>query len=139
MKSTDLMIGDWVKSPHNSIAQIVEIVCEETNDEKFEYFVTLSDTFDFHISEIFPIPLTTEILKNNGIVFKHGLADNSYAVYYGEIEDFFITIQLKNKSNQIDVLVEKGDYSIIRVWNVEYVHQLQHALKLCGIEKEIVL
>ena len=61
-----------------------------------------------------PIPLTEEILKKNEISFNIGPGGK----YQGCIEGINI----------------KVEYNIIN-----YVHELQHALRLCGINKEIIL
>ena len=61
-----------------------------------------------------PIPLTEEILKKNEISFNIGPGGK----YQGCIEGINI----------------KVEYNIIN-----YVHELQNALRLCGINKEIIL
>ncbi len=79
-------------------------------DDKTPIKIThISKSGDY--SYLKPIPLTVEILEKNGFV-KHLPEDN--IVYF--------TITINKKEIRID-----------------YVHQLQHALRLCGIEKEIKL
>ena len=71
-------------------------------------------------NEIQPIPLTQEILEKNGFICDGG------SWWY---QDFRIVL-----STSKGVSVVCG-----RQKRFEFVHQLQQALRLCGIEKEIEL
>ena len=77
------------------------------------------------LAYIEPIPLTEEILENNGFT-KHA---------YGYSYDM---IKLHGNLTENDTV-----YFTLCICEkyikVIYVHELQHALRLCGIEKEIVL
>ena len=79
--------------------------------------------------ELSPIPLTTEILERNGFV-----------------SDFLGDMFWESESTRF--ALQKGLDGRNRWWwevcnspflPLNYVHELQHALKLCGIKKEIVL
>lgn len=74
-------------------------------------------------NEIQPIPITPEILEKNGFVVE----SRNYHVeplQYCELEDgLWIDISGENYFEG----------------KLEYVHQLQHTLKLCETEKEIIL
>lgn len=78
------------------------------------------------------IELTPEILEKNGFVLKEdekGAYGVNIAPYYTRDDVPF------------EVFCDGEPFAI---WfkdpiNIKYVHQLQHALHLCGIEKEIVL
>ena len=120
MKANELMIGDWVMNTHN---RKPEQVCEIR-----ERMVMLdyNDLYDY--DEIDPIPLTDAILKSNGFEYHH---KNFAALSY--VHPF----QLK--------MVEWPDENGIGLWmigglfKIRYVHELQHAMKLCEIDKEIKL
>ena len=71
-------------------------------------------------NEIQPIPLTPEILEKNGFIC------DGWSWWY---LDFRIVL-----STSKGVSVVCG-----RQKRFEFVHELQHALRLCGIEKEIEL
>ena len=115
-----MMIGDWVMNTHN---RKPEQVCEIR-----ERMVMLdyNDLYDF--DEIDPIPLTDAILKSNGFEYHH---KNFAALSY--VHPF----QLE--------MVEWPDEKGIGLWmigglfKIRYVHELQHAMKLCEIDKEIKL
>ena len=77
------------------------------------------------------IPLTKEILVNNGFVSVYGDIDDSVYTFrtikdtsYGRDIDYQITIDLKKEE------IENAE--------IKYLHQLVLALILCGIKKEII-
>ena len=118
MKPTDLMIGDWVMIKDYPMKAMPKQMSSE--------YYTRS------LVEIEPIPLTPEIFEKNG--FKK-LTDNPYRTYY--------ELGLNEYRNKI--LWYKGSITIdyegedVYLCDCENVHELQHALKLCGINKEIIL
>ena len=74
--------------------------------------------------EVQPIPLTPEILEKNGFSDNYAYDNLSYATdFVGDI----IGVHIVGKGGVMDEMYFK------------YVHELQHALRLCGIEKEIIL
>ena len=136
MKANELMIGDWVCIEGPNCYQIDEI-----RKEFGEYRLYLKGTAVFATeSEIEPIPLTPEILEKNGFFAQdQGGGRKDMWIGFGpdcegdvEIEfDCGIATHLK-----IDGAF-KGEYYTST--NIKSVHELQHALRLCGIDKEIVL
>lgn len=135
MKANELMIGDWVldgKKP----AQIAGIMC----DDLFETTLSLGVGGE----SISPIPLTAEILEKNGFV---KMSNCPYAVSYmwstGGVAEFAdVTIGVcQDHADKwrwdcltLKIHLYKGD---IKLNKIRYVHQLQHALRLCNIDKEI--
>jgi hypothetical protein len=86
-----------------------------------------------------PIPLTPEILEKNG--FKKEGVIELYNLYAGI--DHRVTIhddkEYMNSNNEWYVHVDSEDYSTIAGCELTYVHELQHILRLCKIDKEIVV
>ena len=157
MKANELMIGDWVYA----IDDNGEKHPCRVNDLEYDY-INKCDGFcvDFYGTEynpewpdvtfnVEPIPLTPEILEKNGFRYTGG-GDRSmmlltpfdepglrYNIYVGlkyktiNVYSAFPN-ELKNgrwrKHNSVDMEVSGP-----------YVHELQHALRICGIEKEIEL
>ena len=125
MKATDLMIGDWVQSfgePH----KIIGI----RTDTPYPYIKTnMSDTwYEWGMKDLADgIPLTPEILKKNA-----DKIDMSYQ--FGEYPK---TMNVMYDSRARARIMEGDDeyYGIV----LNYVHELQHALRLFGVEKEIEL
>ena len=139
MNVRDLMIGDLIKFKY----------LPRHDDDVFNGRVCadmIKQSGDF---EIIPIPLTPEILEKNG--WYHGRFDGSYGrkamrldgPYKDKLPDGVDnalsfaqwSIDEKFEYHLLDVYLWKGS---VHVW-IEYVHELQHVFKLCGIEKEIVL
>ena len=130
MKANELMIGDWV-GVGNRLVQITKLK-KVSNEQQFfsvGYYHTEDKAEEgCFIDEIQPIPLTAEILEKNGF--------SRFSTSYLLEGEHFV---LGNPSNPKQYM----DNYWLRVCNrdihIEYVHELQHALRLCGIDKEIVL
>lgn len=131
LRATDLMIGDWVKLSKGNWSKNRQVGL--TDIEMIAESVYLAE----------PIPLTEEILEKNG--FKHQTKYDVYRCQDGEIvievgiyHPDFVNIGYDYTTPDGR---QKGEIaSICKVDGADiYVHELQHALKLCGIEKEIVL
>jgi hypothetical protein len=142
MKVEDLMIGDWVcledenlpleeryfKIEYLAISAGVSWVNQGTNAS-----IGLGDgesLIPVFRDEIYPIPLTPEILEKNGFeAIKEGR--------YPSLRNYYNDIIF-----QLEGIKEEGNCKILYIFKnipILYVHQLQHALKLCGIDKEIVV
>lgn len=155
MKAEELMIGDWVHvEAHRGFnAQNVKVETIPDNDGDYEYGHHYghigawleSDDNDFRDVEakhLRPIPLNPEILEKNGFFPKW--RDNCLVEYliYKDIVDGLhemyvkITFFVGQDEHILDCFyVKTGGF---HVW-IKYVHQLQHALRLCGINHEIIL
>ncbi|WP_091962938.1 hypothetical protein [Prevotella sp. tc2-28] len=130
MKANELMIGDWVEctywtpSKQLKVAEIRRIMDDEIKIGVYSDDLILI----FRQSEVKPIPITPEILEKNGFI--------NYTDFYMWKEESLEPIHLDNYD-------EDGWRLRINCDNIpcecKYVHQLQHALRLCGIEKEIVV
>lgn len=125
LTSKDLMIGDWLRDSFGNIGQVyrldpgrvhLRLLQERPQDE--EYIV----------HDIEPIPLTPEILEKNG------LAKDAYGCCFKE--DKYMAMEITAEEEGIYWTINYNEYGILKL---EYVHQLQHALRLCGINKEIEL
>lgn len=143
MKVNELMIGDWVEcvdATHKKkvYAQVgaIEVgqTCILVEKECCNWFLDI--TF------LNPIPLTPEILEKNGFKFQSAcICDNKDAWIWEwpsdkeyELPHCFMLMSHHNK--------KKYPYFWIYAPNnpdIKYVHELQHALRLCGIEKEIIV
>ena len=130
MKATDLMIGDWY--------------CWEAEGKKYPMQVT-KETFalsDKNIANFEPIPLTPEILEKNG--FEKIGETQQLSKYYRRLENKehldYVFVEMHIRANYVKVIYipSKGNRQNIEIDGCA-VHELQHALKLCRIEKEIVL
>lgn len=123
MKAKELQIGDYV----NYRGQIIKVT--SLYDKGGSNEVGWSDKESVWVNGrcIEPIPLTPEILEKNEIdsVFK-----TRYKGFYLEYHAEAGMIMLYVYNN--------GSFQPTGA-SFKYVHQLQHALRLCGIDKEIKL
>ena len=130
MEICDLMIGDIVtfKDCQNDKKPVIIKIWSINQDGEAFAFIDNDESVDEIVidDEIVGIPLTPEILEKNGweerptgyVFYTDGKRyDNSLWYIFGNN-----TFVVNNAEFQIN-----------------YVHQLQHALKLCGIDKEIEL
>lgn len=107
-----LMIGDWVIV--NSKPTKVEEVDGGSINTTYSY-----GEIEGYIDEdeISPIPLTTEILEKNGFTFR-----TPTSMHY----DYLFVVFL-NEDAEVFTLIG-GQQRWLR-----YIHELQHALRLCGL------
>ena len=124
MKTTELMIGDWVtfegeplKVQHvynNGYDDVVAEIVEEGTNEYGEY----EEIKDVPSAYCSPIPLTPEILEKNG--------------WWFNAEDMWL-------HDEVDFCIEKwnGKFLCYEINDIKLdsVHQLQQALRLCGFNK----
>ena len=123
------MVGDWIMYGDKPV-QVLQL----TADKIYRGF--------------FPIPLTSEMLEKNG--FKpDGSGQKSYCLLtpFGiEGLRYNIYVGLRQKTIEVHAahkVLKKDNWRKVNKLYLEvcgpYVHELQHALKLCGIDKEITL
>lgn len=126
MKTTDLMIGDWVRCSDPTPFKIVSIMPDDGYS-----VVTGDDGFDVCVGDLEPISLTKEILEKNG--FKPFSVD--IGGWY--IEDDYYYIHIIEWSDSIWVFKYKCKEirTPITECTFGYVHELQHALRLCGLDE----
>lgn len=135
MEATDLMIGDWVCLKDDTKSELplkVDGVLTDDISLEGEGFLGGVDGL------IRPIPLTPEILEKNGWYSKSVLQGDGPSWLY---EEGGMTILLHFPTEQYTGLLYILDGQIIRnihsfMWNgTLYVHELQHALRLCGLDE----
>lgn len=117
MEANELMIDDWVyiedgDQPNGlSLTKVCSIGLDNT-------------------SWLHPIPLTEEILKENGWT----------EFYYGHFEDENHRHFHRGFDRRLELSLIKGgncfctNFSLGRI-DFYYVHELQHALRLCGLDE----
>lgn len=116
----DLMVGDWIEDGYKK-SQVTSITC----DGIVETTAAISN-----IEVVEPIKLTEEILVKNGFDF----TKRNYGVVCKE--DKHGDVELSKDENGFYWSINTDEYEILRI---DYVHTLQHLLRLCGIEKELTI
>ena len=122
MNAKDLMIGDWVQGfLPDTYSQVCGIIneCQVAIMSGGAYMEVSNE-------DIRPIPLTPEILEKNG--FTNGQ-------FYGEL----LYSRWQIQADCFSIRFRREDTEEGGSFRCKYVHELQHALRLCGIDKEIVL
>ena len=119
MDTEDLITKDWV-SFRGKPVRIEEI----SRPKQRVSVATNRMVASPKVSEIEPIPLTPEILEKNGFVEQAFIQNSIWSIQGFSLECHFATWEY---------YWANGDVTI------EYVHELQHVLRLLGITKEIVL
>lgn len=139
MNANDLMIGDWAKFIQPDGKEFYARVVALNDDEAF------TEEGYYSNNMVAPIPLTVELLERNGF----DVTSNKRSVVcdvrteYHHIKIEFtdkIAIEVHNALAGKDGDGRCDLVSFGRDWfDVIYVHEFQHILRLCGIEMEIEL
>lgn len=134
MKTNELMFGDWVRWEQDGGFYQISEISETVDGEPSVCFMGYN--YMVNLDEIEPVPLTPEILKKNGFKLK---PDGWIWCSLPDFEDkSYIFIQFRKGCEEVR-LVELNFVNkvLAKYEQMHYVHELQHALRLCGIEKEI--
>lgn len=136
MKASELAIGDWVQGflPDTN-SKVVGIL----NDVQIA-IVGGGTYIELDVDDLQPIPLTSEILEKNG--FKKGkycyeFKERLYG-YMGQTVSATTPIEI-NYYEEGHCVVMNPHIGRDFQGSISYVHELQHAMKLCEIGKEIEL
>lgn len=135
MKQTELMIGDWVHIPMLDDAT-ENYVCYSQVRQLHDCDLDCYAFKELKYEEVKPVPLTAEILEKNG--FTHCLtAPCGY--YHAPVYDMFdilfhISEDTYEDTWHTEVFTDHNDNNFV-LYNLCYVHELQHCLRLCGLNE----
>lgn len=139
MDAKELMIGDWLSLfqgyPDGSSCNVRVSYIGEYGEVGIE---GCKEYTSANCNLLFPIPLTPEILEKNGFIKYNEVSDtppydkdeegNMYYSFKGE-HKFWGWWQPNNVYFiPVNAMIDL---------EIKYVHELQHALRLCGIDKDI--
>lgn len=132
-------MGDWVRlrykhwQTHEEIVKDFRVYQIVEHGSRRYAWSKESGNMDM-VTKIEPIPLTPEILLKNGFVRSEKSSRKPY-----QIRNCSTYISIV--SGRLNARLIKGNGKPMNAVQVDcrYVHELQHALRLCGIEKEIEL
>lgn len=113
-------------------------VCDKKGDVKSYARVCYGLIEDVLYSRAFlkPIDITEEFLLKNGFV-KEPFVDR--CIYASEDNRITLDAYRPNYPRKWYVHVDNEDFASIGSCDLDYVHQLQQFLNICGIEKEFKL
>lgn len=120
IKAKELMTGDWITGNNGEPTQVQNILVEAV-------MTTDGQGLDERDGEIHPVPLTTEILEKVEKGFGRG-----FEFGYGKQGGDRWHIEIISTSTYFYTIEEM-------ILKIRYVHELQHAMRLCGTKKEVVL
>lgn len=130
LQASDLMAGDWVRSKKWA-GKPFKLTSLNAN-LRYYYGITSNGVLvgPFLIEELEPIPLTKDILEKNGWsqeIYSNESYDNE------DIECLSLWVGEDGKN----AWWWHAGFELVIPLN--YVHEFQHALRLCGIDKKIEL
>lgn len=146
MKAKELMIGDWVNV--FGIPKQMEGIREFRYGAEVVYYDGDNGNF---IENLTPIPLTSEILEKNGFenIPYAGIDCNEIwllheIAYYGKsfplyTDDIMLRYSISEQCWFIFFNIGDMHSDFRTITNICYVHELQHLLRLCKIDKKIIL
>lgn len=136
MKVNELMLGDWLYQTslvldYDQTDWIRERAFTQVNADLLYAFDTIKD-------ELEPIPLTSKILEKNGFEYD----DNENCWKLIKKDDRYTLYSIYVNTNRISIYnwINKEGERFTDACNkvnvhYKYVHQLQHALRLCGLNE----
>ena len=139
MKTTELMIGDWVIGSLGDRGRVVAIDDEDNykthhGSVKVEYSEDFAANGEW-VDKILPIPLAPEDLERNGFhkdeMYHFFNIDEQWTLeYYAHEHRLRLCSECvdewQNGALVRDILFQCQAY---------YVHEFQHALRMCGFDK----
>lgn len=137
MKANELMIGNWVYSSFSELP--CKITYLKLHESGYGSVVTTNVDGVKDIESLSPVPLTSDILEKNG----HKII--GYSVWDldcgAEVQWVPETLNSINPRMQYRLVPRQKEFGVqdTLICHIKYVHQLQNALRLCGIEKTIEL
>ena len=136
MKVNELTIGSWVLGKYDNEPYQIK---------------GISKTEDYIVAKVFehgmwqkvdvfePIPLTPEILKKNGFEFDDVIPECRMFMGIDDRVALRNDKEYMNSVNEWHVHIDSEDYCTIANCELTYVHELQNLLRLCKINKEILV
>ena len=134
MKVNELMIGDYVKDSRNgNILKVYGVL-----DGGISVILPNKEIAAYHESILEPIPLKRVHLTKNGFIAKDA-DDEEFRFYDG----FEIMVDFGGGYPEMDIppiISLSIKFAEKELWmQCDNLHELQHAMRLFGIEKEIKL
>jgi hypothetical protein len=136
MEITELMIGDFVKI--KDMKDPVKWIFGLDAFLNKVYYLDGEELLFTSVGNVLPIPLTEKILNKNG--FEKDDCGLRYTLYFDNRRVRSSSIEVVPQEedwSELEMTIHSGKADINSV--VEYVHELQHALRLCGIDENFRL
>lgn len=128
LTAKDLMVGDWVQHFSGNYFRVTRI--DKWGDGSAHFACGHPHLWDYN-NKFSHIPLNAEILEKNGFWCEH---DVGYVTEEYEYEIIYSTW-----NHELRILKNREQILKLKYFDEMCVHELQHALRLAGIEKTIEL
>lgn len=151
MRIQDLMVGDIV-SVNGWPAKVTNIVTNDETDDEVLLLVReakYAEHEEYYASSIEPLPITPDFLKRNGFTI------TERDTWFERYTAFWFKDKVVNAKAEFTYYVRSiGTDTLFKCWrkpesrdvendihicDLKYIHELQHAMKLCGINKDFTV
>ena len=148
MKIEDLMIGDLIQFKKSHTAplptkpvQIFGITYDSKISHKHLIHIVFCESgavqYNYNPDIFEPIPLSREILEKNYFETQElGGGRVDLWTGFGEDNQYDIEVEFR-EDGTIHTKIDGPTYFVS--WGIKYVHEFQHALRICGVNKVITL
>ena len=140
MKANELMVGDYIM-----LYEDIYII-EEISSKGWAHIIyndgsncRVALSTDYILGELTPVPLTPEILEKNFNTEKIDFEGRTVETLYTDHNEFY-EITISEYTGELwEVEINEIGFSSPTIWKMYVcnVHELQHALRLRNIEKDI--
>lgn len=127
-------VGDWVYDSKRSQYPMQVVAVAKYGDVYLDFEGNEGGVWECKADEVEPIPITAEILEKNG--FNRHSREHDFFVWIPRDRECYDNIRFAFSKF---ALIIEFKYRNLWLGDVKYLHQLQQALRLCRIDKEIKL
>ncbi|MDD6017140.1 MAG: hypothetical protein PUC18_12860 [Prevotellaceae bacterium] len=138
MKASEIMVGDLLKYTTPSYIQVASIT-----KKKIGYHIKPNEPRIHYVRlcEVNPIPLTPEILEKNGFIVCENTEIRHDYIWHDNKS--YICVIFWNDGNllvKMETNLNEGrGINSVHNCDIVFVHELQHCLRMCNINKTIEL
>lgn len=131
MEAKKLQIGDWVSCLGDPVRVTAVRTVYDDRTNPIGIMSPLKIEYFFKEEDVKTIPLTADILINNG--FRQDTIGSGLIRHIDGAENLYVLVNYRYNGECRNVEISNNMYNIS--CPIKYVHELQHALRLCGLSE----
>lgn len=131
MEAKQLQIGDIVSCLGDPVRVTAVRTVYDDRTNPIGIMSPLKIEYFFKEENVKPVSLTTDILINNG--FGQDTIGSGLILHIDNSENLYVLVNYRYNGECRNVEISNGMYNLSRP--IRYVHELQHALRLCGLDE----
>lgn len=131
MEAKQLQIGDIVSCLGDPVRVTAVRTVYDDRTNPIGIMSPLKIEYFFKEENVKPVPLTTDILTNNG--FTQDTIGSGLILHIDNSENLYVLVNYRYNGECRNVEISNNMYNIS--CPIKYVHELQHALRLCGLSE----